>query len=89
MYRIRTYNTISNKGLGRFDAREYALSPDMENPHAYILRSRKLHGDSARGGKAPIGEGLLRRIGQFFEWHSHVLARGWILKECRTKKAEI
>ena len=45
MYRIRTYNTISNKGLGRFDAREYALAPDMENPHAYILRSRKLHGD--------------------------------------------
>ena len=46
MFRIRTYNTISNKGLDRFDASTYALAPDMEDPHAYLLRSHKLHDDA-------------------------------------------
>ena len=46
MYRIRTYNAISSKGLDRFDASMYELAPDMEDPHAYILRSQKLHDET-------------------------------------------
>ena len=52
MYRIRTYNSISSKGLDRFDASVYALSADMEDPHAWILRSQKLHDE-------PVPESLL------------------------------
>ena len=52
MYRIRTYNSISSKGLDRFDASVYALSADMEDPHAWILRSQKLHDQ-------PVPESLL------------------------------
>lgn len=46
MYRIRTYNAISSKGLDRFDASMYELALDMEDPHAYILRSQKLHDET-------------------------------------------
>ncbi len=46
MYRIRTYNAISSKGLDRFDASMYELAADLENPHAYILRSQKLHDET-------------------------------------------
>ncbi len=46
MYRIRSYNSISSKGLDRFDASVYALSADMEDPHAWILRSQKLHDEA-------------------------------------------
>ncbi len=52
MYRIRSYNSISSKGLDRFDASVYALSADMEDPHAWILRSQKLHDQ-------PVPESLL------------------------------
>jgi len=52
MYRIRSYNSISSKGLDRFDASVYALSADMEDPHAWILRSQKLHDE-------PVPESLL------------------------------
>lgn len=44
MFRIRTYNNISPKGLGRFDAANYQVGADLESPHAYILRSQNLHG---------------------------------------------
>jgi D-3-phosphoglycerate dehydrogenase len=43
MYRIRTYNAISKKGLGRISPEKYSLGPEVENPHAFILRSKKLH----------------------------------------------
>lgn len=52
MYRIRSYNSISSKGLDRFDASVYALSADMADPHAWILRSQKLHDE-------PVPESLL------------------------------
>jgi D-3-phosphoglycerate dehydrogenase len=52
MYKIRTYNQISQIGLSRFPADEFEVGPDMDDPEAYILRSHKLHGE-------PISDGLL------------------------------
>ena len=43
MYRIRTYNSISCKGLDHFSTEKYQISSQFEAPHAYILRSHKLH----------------------------------------------
>jgi len=52
MYRIRTYNQISNKGLSRFAADQYEVGPEVENPDAFMLRSEKLHG-------VPVSDQLL------------------------------
>jgi len=49
MYRIRTYNALSEKGLGRFDSDRFLLGPDVEDPHAFILRSKKLHDEPVPG----------------------------------------
>ncbi|MFC1695359.1 phosphoglycerate dehydrogenase [Pseudomonadota bacterium] len=43
MYKIRTYNQISDKGLSRFPMERYQVGPDMADPDAFILRSQKLH----------------------------------------------
>ncbi|MBT8128688.1 MAG: phosphoglycerate dehydrogenase [Gammaproteobacteria bacterium] len=43
MYKIKTFNNISEKGLSRLPAGEYDISPEHENPDAIILRSHKLH----------------------------------------------
>lgn len=43
-YRIQTFNTISDRGLGRFDPSQYTVGPEVTEPHAYVLRSHKLHG---------------------------------------------
>lgn len=43
MYKIKTYNKISDKGLSRFDSAKYDVSADSTEPDAYILRSQKLH----------------------------------------------
>jgi len=43
MFRIRTFNNISQKGLSRFDAAQYEVGADLESPHAFILRSQNLH----------------------------------------------
>ncbi|HEB82288.1 MAG TPA: 3-phosphoglycerate dehydrogenase [Gammaproteobacteria bacterium] len=43
MYKIKTYNNISDKGLSRLPSDKYAVGPDIENPDAIILRSQKLH----------------------------------------------
>lgn len=45
MFRVKTYNAISQKGLGRFDATRYEVGAAVENADAYILRSHKLHGE--------------------------------------------
>lgn len=46
MYKIRTFNQISDKGLSRFPLDEYEVGPDVEEPDAYVLRSHKLHGEA-------------------------------------------
>ncbi len=52
MFRIRTYNQISEVGLSRLAADRYQVGPDVEEPVAYMLRSHKLHGE-------PVSDELL------------------------------
>jgi D-3-phosphoglycerate dehydrogenase len=46
MYKIRTYNRISEMGLGRFPAEKYQVGPDLAEPDAFILRSQNLRGEA-------------------------------------------
>jgi D-3-phosphoglycerate dehydrogenase / 2-oxoglutarate reductase len=43
-YRILTLNQISPRGLNRFQGGPYQIGPDIERPHAILLRSAELHG---------------------------------------------
>lgn len=45
MFKIRTYNAISSKGLDRFPRENYEIASEFNEPDAYILRSHKLHGE--------------------------------------------
>lgn len=42
MHRIQTYNTISPKGLDRFERDRYEVGQDIAHPDALLLRSHKL-----------------------------------------------
>lgn len=42
MYRIKTHNTISTKGLNRFARDRYEVGQDIAHPDALLLRSHKL-----------------------------------------------
>ena len=46
MHKIRTYNAISSKGLGRFPAAKYSVASDCQDPEGYILRSQKLQAEA-------------------------------------------
>jgi D-3-phosphoglycerate dehydrogenase len=52
MYKVKTYNQISVKGLERFPRQSYEVGSDMTRPDAYLLRSHKLQGE-------PVPESLL------------------------------
>ena len=52
MYKIRTYNQISDVGLSRFPMDRYEVGPDVSEPDAFVLRSHKLHGE-------PVPESVL------------------------------
>jgi D-3-phosphoglycerate dehydrogenase len=52
MYKIRTYNQISEIGLSRFPMDNYEVGPDLAEPDAFILRSPKNHGE-------PVPQGVL------------------------------
>jgi D-3-phosphoglycerate dehydrogenase len=43
MFNIKTYNNISPCGLDQFDPASFVVGPDVTEPHAYLLRSHKLH----------------------------------------------
>ncbi|MDQ2077333.1 phosphoglycerate dehydrogenase [Marinimicrobium sp. ABcell2] len=45
MFKVKTYNQISVKGLNRFGRDKYEVASDINQPDAYILRSHKLHGE--------------------------------------------
>ena len=45
MFKVKTYNQISIKGLSRFTRENYEVASDIGHPDAYILRSHKLHGE--------------------------------------------
>jgi D-3-phosphoglycerate dehydrogenase / 2-oxoglutarate reductase len=44
MFKIRTYNQISVKGLERFPRQGYEVGSDIGSPDAFLLRSQKLQG---------------------------------------------
>ena len=44
MFKIKTYNAISPRGLERFDGRAFEVGADVQAPDAILLRSHKLHG---------------------------------------------
>ena len=68
MYKVRTYNQISSKGLDRFNRENYEIASEFSEPDAFILRSHKLHDEEipasvtavARAGAGvnniPVGE---------------------------------
>lgn len=43
MYQIRTYNSISVKGLERLPRDNYEVASELPNPDAFLIRSQKLH----------------------------------------------
>ena len=43
MYKVRTYNQISIKGLDRFPREHYEIASEFSQPDAILLRSQKLH----------------------------------------------
>ncbi|MDN4503901.1 phosphoglycerate dehydrogenase [Alteromonadaceae bacterium BrNp21-10] len=43
MYKVKTYNQISVKGLDRFSREKYEVGSDIGHPDAILLRSQKLH----------------------------------------------
>ena len=45
MYKVKTYNQISVKGLDRFPRQSYEVGSDIGHPDAYLLRSQKLHAE--------------------------------------------
>ncbi|WP_460226675.1 phosphoglycerate dehydrogenase [Aurantivibrio infirmus] len=45
MFKIKTYNAISDKGLSRFSPEKYQVAADLSDPDGFILRSHKLHGE--------------------------------------------
>lgn len=45
MFKVRTYNTISVKGLDRFNRQCYEVGSDIGHPDALLLRSHKLQAD--------------------------------------------
>lgn len=42
-FRIRTYNAISPKGLAMFPSEGYEVGPEVNEPHAILVRSANLH----------------------------------------------
>ena len=42
MYKIRTFNQISDLGLSRFAPDRYQVGSDTDDPHGILLRSHKL-----------------------------------------------
>ncbi len=43
MHQIRTYNSISIKGLDKFPREGYEIASELPNPDAFLLRSQALH----------------------------------------------
>jgi len=46
MFKIKTYNTISNKGLARFSRADYTVGADITEPDGILLRSHNLHSEA-------------------------------------------
>jgi len=55
MFKIRTYNQISSKGLDRFPRDRYEIASEFSLPDAILLRSHKLHGEPVADSVLAIG----------------------------------
>lgn len=55
MFTIKTYNAISEKGLGRLSSDQYTIDPDATSPDAIMLRSFKLHEEPIADSVLAIG----------------------------------
>src|SRR5690606_38401813 len=77
MYKIKTYNQISVKGLNRFSREKYEVASEIGHPDAYILRSHKLHGEPLPEtvkavARAGAGRSEERRVGRERWYRSEV-----------------
>lgn len=50
MYRIQTFNAISDKGLSRFSSDHYEVGPEVSDADAILLRSHKLEASAIPAG---------------------------------------
>jgi D-3-phosphoglycerate dehydrogenase / 2-oxoglutarate reductase len=55
MYKIRTLNNISARGLSRFPAEYYALGNDIADPDAILVRSQQLTAADSTPGLIAVG----------------------------------
>jgi D-3-phosphoglycerate dehydrogenase len=55
MYKIQTFNQISDKGLSRFSSSDYEVSSEIEDADAIILRSFKLSMDNVTPSLKAVG----------------------------------
>ena len=55
MFKIKTLNNISSKGLDLLPRGTYEVGDEIENPDAYILRSFKMHGMEIPGSVKAVG----------------------------------
>ena len=55
MFKIRTYNNISDKGLSRLPREHYDIGDTTADPDAFLLRSQKLSADDATPNLVAVG----------------------------------
>lgn len=55
MFKIKTYNNISDKGLSKFSADQYSVSEAADSADAIMLRSAKLHDEPVDDSVRAIG----------------------------------
>ena len=44
MFNIQVFNAIAKAGLDNFNNEDFNIGNDIIEPHAYLMRSHKLHG---------------------------------------------
>lgn len=55
MYKIKTYNNISDKGLSKFTDKLYTVGEGLDSADAIMLRSAKLHDEPIQSSVRAIG----------------------------------
>ena len=55
MYKIQTFNQISDKGLSRFPSSDYEVSAEIKDPDAIVLRSYKMSMDNVTPSLKAVG----------------------------------
>ncbi|MCH7741098.1 MAG: phosphoglycerate dehydrogenase [Proteobacteria bacterium] len=55
MYKIRTLNNISEKGLEKFPHKDYEVGPDISDPDAILVRSHQLSVEDATPSLRAVG----------------------------------